>query len=258
MEPATQVEHEAAAADGVFAAPRSAQLAVLQQSHFWFQGRRCLVDALLRDELRAPQRVLDVGCGAGGTSRWLLDNGHEVCSVDSSSASLEHAAQLLPASSLYLSDAGGLPFPDDCFDGVLLLDVLEHTDDAAALGEAQRVVRPGGWILVSVPAFQRLWSFRDADAGHLRRYSRRGLEDAVRRSGLVVERVTYYQWTLFPVFVAVRLAMRRWRPLRDAEERVPRLLNTFLTVVNRAEARAARRVDLPWGSSLFVRARSPA
>jgi hypothetical protein len=113
-------------------------------------------------------------------------------------------------------------------------------------------------VLVSVPAFQRLWSFRDVDAGHLRRYSRQGLEDVVRRSGLVVERVTYYQWTLFPVLAVVRLAMRGRRPLRDAEERVPRLVNALLTIVNGVEARAARRVDLPWGSSLFVRARSPA
>jgi len=79
----------------------------------------------------------------------------------------------------------------------------------------------------------------------------------VRRSGLDVERVTYYQWTLFPFLAVMRLAMRG-RRLRDAEERPPRLLNAVLTVVNRLEARAARRVDLPWGSSLFLRARSPA
>ena len=88
------------------------------------------------------------------------------------------------------------------------------------------VSRPGG-------ARRRL---RDVDAGHLRRYSRHGLEDVVGRSGLVVERVTYYQWTLFPVFAVVRLAMRRWRPLRDAEEVVPRLLNALLTIVNVVEA----------------------
>jgi SAM-dependent methyltransferase len=256
--PETQVEHETTAPDGVFAARRSTQLAVLQESHFWFRGRRCLVAALLRDELRGPQRVLDVGCGAGGMFRWLLDNGHEACGVDSSPASLEHAAQLVPAGSLHLGEAGRLPFPNASFDGVLLLDVLEHTDDAAALAEARRVVRPGGWVLVAVPAFQWLWSFRDLDAGHLRRYSRRGIEDVVRRSGLVVERVSYYQWTLFPVFAVTRLAMRRRRALRDAEESVPRLLNALLAVVNRVEARAARRIDLPWGSSLFVRARSPA
>ncbi len=239
-----------------FAARRSEQLAALQQTHFWFRGRQRLVDVLLRDELREPQRVLDVGCGAGGTSRWLLDQGHDACGVDSSPASLEHAADLVPASLLYRADADSVPFPDGSFDGVLLLDVLEHVDDAAALAEARRVVRPGGWVLVSVPAFPSLWSFRDVDAGHLRRYSRRGLEDVVRRSGLVIERSTYYQWALFPILALARLAVRG-RRLRDAEERVPRFLNALLTVVNGVEARAARRIDLPWGSSLFVRARSP-
>jgi len=190
-------------------------------------------------------------------SRWLLDHGHEAHGVDSSEASLEHAVQLVPATSLHHGNAAALPFPEDSFDGVLLLDVLEHADDDAALAEARRVVRPGGWVLLSVPAFPWLWSFRDVDAGHLRRYSRRGLEDVVRRSGLAVERVTYYQCLLFPVLAVARLAMRG-RRLRDAEERVPRLINALLTAVNSVEARAARRIDLPWGSSLFVRARSPA
>ena len=252
-----QVDREGTRTGVSFAAGRSQQLAALQQTHFWFRGRQRLVEVLLRDELREPQRVLDVGCGAGATSRWLLDRGHDACGVDSSPASLEHAADLVPAASLYRGDADALPFADDSFDGVLLLDLLEHTDDLAALAEARRVVRPGGWVLVSVPAYQWLWSFRDADAGHLRRYSRRGLEDIVRRSGLDVERVTYYQWALFPFLAVMRLAMRG-RRLRDAEERPPRLLNGVLTFVNRLEARAARRVDLPWGSSLFVRARSPA
>lgn len=252
-----QADREVASVEVAFGAARSRQLAALQQTHFWFRGRRRLVETLLRDELRDPRRVLDVGCGAGGMSRWLLDHGHEAHGVDSSPASLEHAVHLVPATSLHQGNATALPFPESSFDGVLLLDVLEHADDAAALAEARRVVRPGGWVLLSVPAFPWLWSFRDVDAGHLRRYSRRGLEDVLRRSGLAVERVTYYQCLLFPVLAVARLAMRgrRWR---DAEEHVPRLLNALLTAVNSLEARAACRIDLPWGSSLFVRARSPA
>jgi SAM-dependent methyltransferase len=251
-----QADREVASADVAFAAGRSRQLAALQQTHFWFRGRRRLVDTLLRDELREPARVLDVGCGAGGTLRWLLDRGHEASGVDSSPASLEYAARLVPATSLYRGDADGLPFPDGSFDGVLLLDVLEHTDDGAALAEARRVVRPGGWVLVSVPAFPWLWSFRDADAGHLRRYSRSGLEEVVRRAGFAVERLTYYQCALFPVLAVARL-VGRGRPARDAEERVPRPVNALLTLVNGIEAHAARRIDLPWGSSIFVRARAP-
>jgi SAM-dependent methyltransferase len=254
-----QVHRDVSSAGVSFAPGRSKQLAALQQTHFWFRGRRRLVDALLRDELLESRRVLDVGCGAGGTLRWLLERGHTATGVDSSAASLEHAAQLVPPTSLHRGDAVALPFPNGSFDGVLLLDVLEHTDDAAALREARRVVRPGGWVLVSAPAYQWLWSFRDVDAGHLRRYSRRRIEEVVRRSGLVVERVTYYQCALFPILAGGRLAMRRrGRSLRDAEERVPPLVNAPLTLLNSIEAYVARRIDLPWGSSLFVRARSPA
>jgi SAM-dependent methyltransferase len=242
---------------GSFASERSDRLAALQQTHFWFVGRLRLVAGLTADDLRRPRRVLDVGCGAGGTVRWLLDHGHDGVGVDSSSASLGHAARLVPAGVLHRGDAERLPFPDASFDGVLLLDVLEHVDDGAALVEAMRVLRPGGWVLVSVPAHGWLWSVRDRDAGHLRRYSRRTIVETVARAGFAVERVTYYQCVLLPVLAAGRVATRRsgGRRLRDREERVPAPLNRALALVNSAEARVAARIGLPWGSSLVLRAR---
>lgn len=240
-----------------FTSERSARLAALQQTHFWFVGRLRLVAALAADDLRQPQRVVDVGCGAGGTLRWLLDGGHDAVGVDSSPASLEHAARLVPADILHRGDALHLPFSDASFDGVLLLDVLEHLDDGTALTEARRVLRPGGWLLVSVPAHGWLWSVRDHDAGHRRRYSRPALVRAVVRGGFVVERVTYYQCALFPVLAAGRLATRRvgGSRHRDREERLPAALNRALVRVGSIEAAIAARVGLPWGSSLVLRAR---
>jgi SAM-dependent methyltransferase len=242
---------------GAFSSERAEKLAQLQETHFWFAGRLRLVAALTASDLRKRQRVLDVGCGAGATLRWLSDRGHDAVGIDSSSASLAHASRLVPAATLQRGDAARLPFEDASFDGVLLLDVLEHVDDAAALAEAHRVLRPGGWLLVSVPAHAWLWSVRDRDAGHRRRYSRRAVLRVVEEGGFDVERVTYYQCALLPALAAGRLATRRvgGRRLRDREERVPPRLNRALTRVNSIEAGVAARVGLPFGSSLVLRGR---
>lgn len=238
-----------------FTAERADRLAELQDTHFWFAGRRRAVASLLGSRLGRGGRTLDLGCGAGGMLGWLAAHGHEPVGVDSSETALGHARRRAPGCTVVSGTSTALPFPDGSFDGVLALDVLEHVDDRATLAEARRVSRPGAWLVASVPAWPSLWGIRDVDAGHLRRYTHRSLVDLVRRSGFTVERITYYQCALFPVFVAARVLGRRSRPARDAEEAVGPGLNRLLTTVNGLEGRLIRIVDLPVGSSLLVRAR---
>jgi SAM-dependent methyltransferase len=248
----------AASAAVGFDPERLAKIRDLERWHFWFAGRRDLVRGLLARHLEpAPQRLLDVGCGTGHLARELLAAGHHVTAVDFLPEALAAARADAPGVGLLRADAGRLPLGAGAFDAVTMLDVLEHVDDAAALAELRRVLRPGGLLVLTVPAFPWLWSHRDQAAGHRRRYTRGSLRAALGAAGFAPLELGAYQCALFPAVVASRLLGRRGPRLRDAEERPPALLNAALTWINRREA-ALGPGRLPFGSSLAAACRRSA
>lgn len=147
---------------------------------------RLLVDLLLSG--RPGRGVLNAGAGQGTMSSRLEALGFDVTSVDSSPSAVavlrnRVAGQVLGA------DVTALPFRDAHFDAAVLGEVLEHVeDDRAALREVARVVRPGGLVVISVPANPKLYGRSDEWAGHVRRYARRDLLEACAAGGLRVER----------------------------------------------------------------------
>jgi SAM-dependent methyltransferase len=145
-----------------------------------------------------------------------------------------------------------LPLPDCAFAAVLLLDVLEHVDDHAALAEVYRVLRPDGIAVLSVPALRWLWSYRDIAAGHLRRYGRRQFRDTIAGAGLSILTLRYYQCLLTPFVTLGRLLGRRGPFVRDLEERPSSRLISLLMRVNLAEVRLGDTVAWPWGTSLVA------
>jgi SAM-dependent methyltransferase len=239
-----------------FDGTRLAKIRELEAWHFWFVGRRELVRGLLARHLGpAPQAVLDVGCGTGHLAGELLAAGHRVTALDRLPEALGAARNR--GLGLLRADAGRLPLRGGAFDAVTLLDVLEHVDDAATLAELRRVVRPGGLLVLTVPAAPWLWSHRDAAAGHLRRYTRGSLEKTLAAGGFAPLELGPYQCALLPVVAASRILGRRGPRLRDAEERPPALLNAALSWVNRREV-ALGLGRLPFGSSLAAACRRTA
>lgn len=214
--------------------------------HFWFRGRRALVGRLLaRHAVSKEQRILDVGCGTGLLAERLRRRGFRVVGLDRVVGEHRGAPTIR-------ADAVRLPINDGSVDVCLFLDVLEHVDDRAALAEARRVLRPGGLAILSVPAAPSVWSHRDRVAGHLRRYSRRGLVRVLSGAGFRVEEIRYYQFLLFPLFLVSRMVGRRWAGMTDLEERLPRLLNAVLAWITGLEVRMGDVVPWPCGSSLAV------
>lgn len=189
------------------AALMKATLAV-DEHHWWYRGRRRVIRAEL-DKLALPPRarVLDAGCGSGRTLQELVDYG-EVSGIELDA----DAAQLARSRGLGTVEVGRLeelPWNDDTFDLITCLDVIEHVaDDARALRELRRVCRPGGWLLVTVPAYQALWSLHDEANHHYRRYSRASLRAAAAAGGWNVERLSSFNSLLLGPAAAVRLAQR--------------------------------------------------
>jgi SAM-dependent methyltransferase len=233
----------------------------VDEHHWWYRGRRRVIRAELdRLPLPAHARVLDAGCGSGRTLQELVDYGAvSGIELNTDAAALARDREL---GEVRVGRLEELPWEDATFDLITCLDVIEHVpDDVAALAQLWRVCRPGGWLLVTVPAYQALWSRHDEANHHYRRYSRSMLRDAARAGGFQVERLTSFNSLLLAPAAAVRLAQRR----RDAPngytndlELGPVWLNDVLERPLALEASwLARGRTLPVGLSLLAVLRRP-
>lgn len=233
-----------------------------EDRHWWYRGRRRIVEEeLARLQLPPQSRVLDAGCGSGRLLDELDDLG-EVSGLDMNPDSVA-IAQGRGHKDVRVGVVEDLPWEDATFDLVTSLDVVEHTaDDRVTLRELRRVVRPDGHLLITVPAYQALWSSHDVFNRHYRRYDRRMIRAAAADVGLRIERMTYFNSLLLPPAAAVRLVQRiRHRRNGAANgthtsdvELTPQWLSPALELPLRAEAawlRASSRT-IPAGLSLLA------
>lgn len=173
---------------------------------WWYRGMRRLTATLLAGQVGRPLEILDAGCGTGGTTRWLGQFGR-VTGLDLAPRALALASRR-GLTRLVRGSVDRLPFRDGVFDLVTCFDVLYHraVDDRAALAEFHRVLRPGGLVLVRVPAHDWLRGAHDQAVHTRHRYQAGELAGLLRAAGFRVERLTYANGLLFPVAAAKRLA----------------------------------------------------
>jgi SAM-dependent methyltransferase len=179
-----------------------------EDRHWWYRGRREVLERVIADlQLPNPLRILDAGCGSGRNMVELARRG-TVTGVELSETSA-CLAQAREAGPVIQGSVTEMPFEPDSFDLVVCLDVIEHLeDDLAALRELRRVVAPGGSLLVTVPAYEWLWSGHDVINHHRRRYTRRSLLAVAERVGWKCTRTTYFNSFLLPVAILLRVLDR--------------------------------------------------
>jgi len=222
--------------------------AALERRHWWYAGRRALVRRLMRGV--AAGRALDVGPGSGGNASVLRDLGWEVTAVEMNATAAELTAQRGLA--VARGDARHLPVRDESVDLVISTDVWEHIEeDDEVAAESFRVLRPGGRLLVAVPAGRALWSGHDVALGHVRRYERPDLVGLVTAAGFVIHDVRSWNVLLRPI-----ARVRRSHNTGESEmSHVPEPINTGLRASVALEALLPVQ-SLP-GLSLVVRAWRP-
>jgi len=235
----------------------------LDDRHWWYRGRRRIIQAELdRLRLAGGARVLDAGCGSGRTLEELGRYG-EVYGIELDPGAAE-VAQDRGCGEVRIGRLEELPWGGEYFDLITCLDVIEHTpDDQVTLRELRRVCKPGGFLLVTVPAYQGLWSTHDVANHHYRRYSRGRLRAAAEDAGWQVLRMTSFNGLLLGPAAAVRLADRRRLRQPDADYKPeltlgPDWLNAVLEQPLRLEARWLRGGrTMPAGLSLLAVLENP-
>ena len=239
----------------------------LEDTYWWFVGRHRLVEGLITTRYGRPSAqsqphslsILDVGCGTGAMSARLVKWG-DVVSADFSPLALEFSRRR-GLKHLLGADAMRLPLASGRFDIITVMDVLEHLpDDQAAMCEFFRVLKPGGRVIATVPAYQHLWSEHDVALMHFRRYTRAELGERFRKAGFQVEKLSHTMTTLYPV-VSLQRRLNARKPPQDPPHAAmpifPPPINSLLTGLFALENTAARKVNLPFGVTILCVAAKP-
>ena len=228
------------------------QLVLAEDRHWWFVGRRRIVGKVL-EALGLPKgaRMLEAGCGGGGNlpllarfgEVWAFELERDACAAAQSRGIGTVCAGSLPHE---------FPFAGQRFDAILLLDVLEHlTEPEASLRVLGDALAPGGHLIVTVPAYQWLWSQHDVLNEHVRRFTLATLEEQLAAGGFALALGSYFNSTLFPVAVAARLASRFGRQAAELEGLTLPPGNEVLARLFGAERHMAARGWLPFGLSVL-------
>ncbi|MFH0781403.1 MAG: class I SAM-dependent methyltransferase [Pseudomonadota bacterium] len=234
----------------------------LEDSHFWFLGRRRIFLSLLEHFVvknRTDLSILEIGCGPKGLLKYLASYG-KVYGMDIAHQWLkicqDEGGQRLITGSGY-----ALPIKRESFDIIGLFDTLEHIpDDIQVLKECRLAIKPGGYVFISVPAYQFLYSTNDRVSHHQRRYSRNELKLKLREAGIEPVHLTYFNSLLFPIILPIVLGKKfvekyfskRGSQSTNLSHALPPLVNNALTMIFSSESSLLKHVKFPFGHSLIA------
>ena len=230
------------------------RMAELDEVHWWYRARREILSELISRRVRLPEdaRILEIGCGTGHNVLMLKRFGEvDAIEIDAAARGIAAARLGREVGSAPLPELPGVP--DNAYDMVAILDVLEHVpEDVAALASIARKLKPGGRILITVPAHPWMWSAHDVVNHHQRRYTKKTLKAAIGEAGLRIDLLSYFNSLLFPLAAAARVAGRVTGKEDSDDKLPPGPVNKLFEFLFGLERHAIGRVPLTPGVSLVA------
>jgi SAM-dependent methyltransferase len=249
----------------------------LEEHHYWHVHRRAVIHSALKGLFNSRQRLLEIGCGVGTVATHLNRRGFHVDYADVHKLGLRYAYDAVQQSisapdkhRFYRLDISTTA-PPVGYDGYLLFDVLEHLpDDIQVFANIAQAIKGGGrsaLLVLTVPAFQHLWTSWDMLQHHRRRYSAQSLNRLAQRAGLRIMRLSHFFTPLYPMIVVDKIlraatarlpsSMRNRKKLEDYPQgKNHRVLDALVPLVLTPERLWLRRWNLPLGASLLCVLRS--
>ena len=222
-----------------------------EETHWWHKAKRQFIKQFIATYIQKKNlTILDVGCGTGKNMEEFAQYGN-VWGVDMSDDALSFCKKR-GLVQVKQGRAELLPFPENTFDVVCVLDVWEHVDDAASIREIKRVLKNNGFVIGTVPAFGWLWSRWDEILHHKRRYTKNHLEEILAKEDFAVKRNTYiHSFLVVPVFIVRKLKQLQKKSYSSDFQINNALINRLLLFISKLEQLWVNRYDMPFGTSIL-------
>lgn len=227
----------------------------LEKEHWLFKVRRKIFLYFIEKYAKPGSKIFDFGCGSGYLVGGLQKMGYDVCGIDFEEEAINYGFSS-GVKNLKIGTGNAIDYADASFDMVTAFDVLEHIkDEKPSLGELFRVLKPGGKMIISVPAYQWLWGVQDEVSHHFRRYTINSLTFVINEfPQLKMVRKTYYNILLFPAIALVRL-LSRWFDIKNRSsdfEIDNRALSACFYFIFNLETYLLKFINFPFGVSILV------
>lgn len=233
-----------------------------QGNHYMDRASRFHAINELKKYLKPDDVLLEIGSSSGYLLGDIKDNFSNafIIGSDCIPEPLEKIATVNPNVPLIQMDLGNCPLPDRSVNVIVALNVLEHIeDDENALRQIHRILKPGGYAIIEVPANPDLYDFYDKQLHHYRRYSMKDLCKKVYRSGFCVQKQTYLGVFIYPAFRFVKNRNKQIRHLNSTQDSVKDMiqfggpyLNAILCLLMKMELKIGDYIRYPKGIRCLV------